>query len=53
MRKYVCFFKHKQIVIEADSIYAAQCMAQTVFRAKKRWDVKVVPAEVPVSAASL
>jgi hypothetical protein len=43
--KYVCFWKSKEIVVEADTSYQAQQKAQVVFKAKKGYEITVMLAE--------
>jgi len=53
MRTYVAFYKNKKNTVTAESSYAAQEQAAAIFKARKRYDVAVVLADVPVDPASL
>ena len=53
MRTYKAFYKEKTATIHAESSYEAQQRAAKEFRAKKRYDVTVVLADVPVNTASI
>lgn len=46
MNGYICFYKGKQIEVQANSSYAAQLIAASQFKAKKSYEVTVVLAEV-------
>jgi len=46
MNKYVCFWKSKQITVEASTSYEAQQKAQKQFGAKKGYEVTVMLAEL-------
>ena len=39
MDKYICFYKNKKVVVEADGAYAAQWKAAKIFDVspKSRW----------------
>ncbi len=41
MNKYVCFYKCKQMIVEADTSYHAQQEATRIFKAKHSYDVTV------------
>lgn len=53
MRQYVAFYNGRQIVIEADSSYAAQLKAAKEFKAKKEYQVTVLLLDQVVDTASL
>jgi hypothetical protein len=53
MRQYIAFYKGQQISVTADSSYQAQQLAAAQFKAKKRYDVTVMLADVEVDTASL
>jgi hypothetical protein len=53
MRKYVAFYRGKQIEVEAATSREAQLKAAKLFKAKKEWEVTVVLADVPIDPASL
>ena len=53
MRKYVAFYNCRQIVVEADSSYAAQLIAAKEFKAKKNYQVTVLLLDQEVDTASL
>jgi hypothetical protein len=53
MRKYIAFYRGQQIPVTADSSYQAQQLAAGLFKAKKRYEVTVVLADVEVDTASL
>jgi len=53
MNNYVCFYRGKQITVQAESSYKAQLKAAEQFKAKKSYDVTVVLADTPVDPASL
>ncbi len=52
-RPYVAFYKNQRAEVWATSSYEAQTKAAAVLKARKRYDVAVVLADVPVSTASL
>jgi hypothetical protein len=45
-RPYVAFYKGKRIEVTAESSYSAQQKAATILKARKRWDVHVMLADV-------
>ena len=45
MNKYICFYKSKQLEVEADTSYHAQLKAAEIFKARKSYDVSVMLAE--------
>lgn len=45
MNKYACFYKGKQIDVEASTSYEAQKKVAVIFKAKKSYEVTVVLAE--------
>lgn len=53
MRKYVAFYKGKQVEVEAESSYEAQQKAAKELKAKKAYEVAIVLADVPVDPASI
>ena len=53
MFTYVCFYRSKQITVQALRSYDAQLEAAKRFKAKKTWEVAVVLADKPVDPASL
>lgn len=53
MFTYECFYKNKRLTVQALRSFDAQEKAAKLFKAKKTWEVAVVLAEKPVSAASL
>jgi hypothetical protein len=55
MRKYICFYQRKQLEVEAESSYAAQKEAARIWKLgdKKRIDITVVLADVPINTASI
>jgi chorismate synthase len=53
MRTYKAFYKEKTAIVYAESSFEAQQRAAKEFRAKKRYDVTVVLADVPVNTASI
>ena len=53
MRTYVCFYKDKRVTVEAEKSADAQIKAAAMFKARKRYDVTVVLADVPISTASI
>ena len=53
MRKYVAFYNCRQIVVEADSSYAAQLIAAKEFGAKKTYQVTVLLLDEEVDTASI
>jgi hypothetical protein len=42
MNTYECFWKSKRITVEADTSYNAQLKAQTLFKAKKSYEITVM-----------
>ena len=42
MNTYECFWKSKSITVEADTSYNAQLKAQTLFKAKKSYEITVM-----------
>jgi len=52
-RPYEAFYKNKRTTVYANSSYEAQLKAAKEFKAKKRYEVTVVLADVPVDTASL
>lgn len=53
MFTYVCFYRGKQITVQALRSYDAQLEAAKRFKAKKSWEVTVVLANQAVDPASL
>lgn len=53
MFTYVCFYRGKQITVQALRSYDAQLEAAKRFKAKKAWEIAVVLADKPVDPASL
>jgi hypothetical protein len=53
MFTYVCFYKGKQITVQALRSFDAQEKAAKLFKARKRYEVTVVLADKPVNTASL
>lgn len=53
MFTYVCFYRGKQITVQALRSYDAQLKAAAIFKARKAYDVAVVLADKPVDPASL
>ena len=45
MNGYKAFYKGKEIEVQANSSYEAQCKAAEIFKAKKRYEVDVVLCE--------
>jgi hypothetical protein len=50
---YICFYKGRQITVQAITSYEAQQAAAKQFKAKKSYDVSVFLADKPVDAAVL
>ena len=53
LRPYAAFYKNKRTTVHAPTALAAQEKAAAYFNARKRYDVTVVLADVPVSPSSL
>jgi len=53
MFTYVCFYRGKQITVQALRSFDAQEKAAKLFKARKSYEVTVVLADKPVSTASL
>lgn len=53
MFTYVCFYRGKQITVQALRSFDAQEKAAKLFKARKAYDVAVVLADKPVAPASL
>lgn len=53
MFTYACFYRGKQITVQALRSYDAQLEAAKRFKAKKSHEVTVVLADKPVDPASL
>lgn len=53
MFNYVCFYRNKEIVVQALRSYDAQVKAAKIFKAKKAYEVAVVLADKPVDPASI
>lgn len=53
MFNYVCFYRGKQIVVQALRSFDAQEKAAKIFKARKRYEVTVVLADVQISTASI
>lgn len=45
MNKYKCFYKNKTTEVEAETIFTAQKIAQSFFKAKKAWEISVILGE--------
>jgi len=45
MNGYKCFYKGKEVEVQADTSYAAQLIAASHFKAKKSYEVTVVLCE--------
>lgn len=45
LNKYVAMYRGKQLEVEANTTYEAQCKAADTFKAKKRYEVTVLLAE--------
>ena len=45
MNGYICFYRGKQIEVQANSSYAAQLIAASQFKARKSYEVTVMLAE--------
>ena len=52
-RTYECFWRNKRITIQAETTLKAQELAQAQFKAKRRFEITVCLADVPVAPASL
>lgn len=46
MNVYIAFYRGKKHEVKAETIYAAQIAATAHFKAKKSWEVAVVPAMI-------
>ena len=44
MFTYICFYKGKEITVNAATTYAAQQMAAAIFKAKKAYEITVMLA---------
>jgi hypothetical protein len=53
MRTYVCFYRGRRLVVQADRTIEAQEKAAKLFKARKQYEVDVVLADTPVEPASL
>jgi len=53
MFNYVCFYRGKQIVVQALRSFDAQEKAAKIFKARKSYEVTVVLADRQVDPASL
>jgi hypothetical protein len=51
MRPYVAFYRNRRIEVFAETSYAAQLKAASIFKAKKSYEVTVVLADVEVVLA--
>jgi hypothetical protein len=49
LSSYKAYYRTKVIIVEADSSYRAQTIACELFKAKKPWDVSIVPVGEDVS----
>jgi hypothetical protein len=49
MNGYICYYRNKKVEVYAETSFAAQEKAAAEMKAKKRYDVTVVLAELNVS----
>jgi hypothetical protein len=45
MNKYVCMYRGKELVVEADTTYKAQLLASQMLKAKRSYEVSVYLVE--------
>lgn len=50
MFTYICFYKNKEITVEAPTSYEAQKTAAVIFKAKKAYEITVMLA-APIHTA--
>lgn len=53
MRTYVCFYRGRQLVVQADRTIEAQEKALKIFKARKQYEVDVVLADTSIEPAAL
>lgn len=53
MNNYLCMWRGKRIIVQAETSYKAQQIAATQWKIKKGWEIIVILADKPVNTASL